>query len=263
MPPTFLIARRRALVRVERLAAALDRVAGEHLASLLPPGPPPEPAALAKSLRPALERLQGALAAALVAGLVRLARLTHADAARLLARRVRRRGGAGVRTSEDLGPDEIARLILQPPSAEQLLALVGVAPVRITRAAAPERVTGQLLAGIAQGWDRERIARELKAAFGVAAGTARRIARTEGLRVATETQLGVSEQLGDLVAGYKIRCVADARTRPDHLKRDGTVYWREPGPDQLGFADMPRPPLEADGSVAWNCRCWLMPVFRE
>ena len=258
MPLTTRAARRRTLARVERLAGSLDRLTASHAARLADSFAA-HGASVRTALPAALRRTRDELAAALVAGLVRLARLPHADAARLLAKRIRRRG-ASVRTAEDLGPDDLARLVLKPPSAERLLALVGVAPQRLTRAAAPERVTAQILDGIAAGWDRHRIAREVRAAFDVLAGTARRIARTEGLRVATQTQLAVSEQIPDLVVGYKIRCVADARTRPDHLERDGTVYYREPGPGQLGFGEMPHPPLEADGSVAWNCRCWLMPI---
>ncbi len=79
--------------------------------------------------------------------------------------------------------------------------------------------------------------------------------------MATATQLAASEQISELIPAYQINAVLDSRTRPEHRARNGTIYYRNPKGEQLGFDSMPHPPIEADGSIAYNCRCFLTPVF--
>jgi hypothetical protein len=76
-------------------------------------------------------------------------------------------------------------------------------------------------------------------------------------------QMTAHSQLGDLVAGWQIHATLDERTRPEHAARNGTIYWIHPKAGQRGVDEMPHPPMEADGSTAWNCRCFLTPVLRE
>ena len=90
--------------------------------------------------------------------------------------------------------------------------------------------------------------------------TARRVARTEGQRVASQTRLASYEALGDLVIGYQIHATMDSHTRPHHAARNGQTYFKDPKPGQLSSTDMPIPPQESDGSVAHNCRCWITPI---
>ena len=90
--------------------------------------------------------------------------------------------------------------------------------------------------------------------------TARRVARTEGQRVASQTRLESYEALGDLVIGYQIHATMDSHTRPHHAARNGQTYFKDPKPGQLSSTDMPIPPQESDGSVAHNCRCWITPI---
>lgn len=64
------------------------------------------------------------------------------------------------------------------------------------------------------------------------------------------------------VIGFQVLGILDNRIRPEHRARHGTIYYKVPGVDRPGFEEMPNPPLEADGSYAYNCRCVLIPVFK-
>lgn len=64
------------------------------------------------------------------------------------------------------------------------------------------------------------------------------------------------------VIGFQVLGILDNRIRPAHRERHGTIYYKNPGAGRPGFAQMPNPPLEADGSYAYNCRCTLVPVFK-
>jgi len=161
---------------------------------------------------------------------------------------------------EDLS--DYLKLLIDPPGFDFLRLIVGDAPDLLTRLIDPQAASNTVLQGIAQGWDRRRIAAELTDVFGGWESSARRVARTEGLRVATRTQLSASEEIPDLVQGYQVLSVLDARVRPEHRERHGTIYHRNPRGSQLGFDVMPQPPLDNPGSVlAHNCRCFLCPVF--
>lgn len=91
---------------------------------------------------------------------------------------------------------------------------------------------------------------------------ARRTARTFGMAIAQQGQNAMHEPLADLIIGWQVHATLDANTRPAHRARNLTIYYAEPGPGQAGYDQKPDPPQEADGSLAWNCRCWLSPVLR-
>ncbi len=134
----------------------------------------------------------------------------------------------------------------------------------------PERLAAMLTQSYAQGKTQKDIAADLLPhAEGVRA-SARRVARTWGMHVAAESERDAHESIGELVIGYQIHATPGPFSRPWHQDRSGTVYYKNPGPGQKGFAQMPRPPLEApDASerplgapaLAWNCLCWLTPVL--
>lgn len=126
----------------------------------------------------------------------------------------------------------------------------------------PKTMANTIINGYSQGKNIQQIAKDLLPSLNGVKSSARRVARTEGMRIAHTIQFENWEALGPaIVTGYKIHCVHDEVTRPEHLKRDQTEYFREPKGEQLGFDKMPKPPLEADGSVAFNCRCWLTPIL--
>lgn len=131
-----------------------------------------------------------------------------------------------------------------------------------TRLATPTDLANTITMGAMAGEDPKRLAQRILPVVQNNRVSARRIARTEAIRMSTESTLGMYEGMGDLVIGYQIHALLDWRTRPHHAARHGTIYYREPKPNQPSMKDMPRPPIDEDGSVAYNCRCSLSAVFR-
>ena len=131
----------------------------------------------------------------------------------------------------------------------------------LTRLAPPDVIASLVANGVQSGEHPYTIARSVLPFVDNYKVSARRTARTAGMYVAHEAELRTHEQLGDLVTAYQIHATLDSRTRPEHRRRDGTIYYRRPGAGQKGFNEMPRPPAEADGTLAFNCRCWISPIL--
>lgn len=162
-------------------------------------------------------------------------------------------------------------LLFPPPTLEETEAIV-YAPVQgrtwqdrlegATRtSASPSMLASTVAIGFSQGKTAQEIARQLLPIVDGVRSTARRIARTESLRVSHEVQMQAWEGLGDLCVGFQIHATLDQNTRPEHAARNGTIYYKEPTGNQAGLDEMPRPPLEANGVCAWSCRCHLSPVL--
>jgi hypothetical protein len=140
-----------------------------------------------------------------------------------------------------------------------------------TKLANPAAIASIITQGFALGKTPARIAREIRPAVQGVQSTARRIARTEGLRIAHEVQLDTYEQIPGVIA-YQIHSMHFPATRHWHAQRDKTIYYRNPGPGQKGFFQLPRPPMEAPDvnerprgtpQIAFNCLCWITPVFES
>ena len=179
--------------------------------------------------------------------------------------------------------DELRRLyqeLIFPPPARDLVDRIIFAPTAgrswqervagLSRLASPETLAGILASGISAGKSQREIAKDLLPAVQNVRSSARRIARTEGLRVAHAIQQQAYDQLGDLVIGQQIHAQLDQNTRSWHASRSGTIYYDNPTGDQKGPFQRPNPPEEAaDPSerpagtpqTAYNCRCWLSPVL--
>lgn len=163
---------------------------------------------------------------------------------------------------------DLADLLFPPPS-QDLLDRVVFASGWADRLASgtglgdPQVIADTISNGLAGGQSQQQIATALRPLVQGVVSSAKRVARTEGLRVASAVQMAAHSQLGDLVAGWQIHATLDERTRPEHAARNGTIYWIHPKAGQLGTDVMPHPPHEADGSLAFNCRCFLTPVLRE
>jgi len=134
----------------------------------------------------------------------------------------------------------------------------------------PDRLAGVVAAGMAAGKDPKQIAKDLLPLVDDVRASAARVARTWSIHVAHEAQMEQHEALGDLVVGYQIHSALTQHTRSWHAHRHGTAYYRDPARGQKGFAQMPRPPLEAEDPserpagaprVAWNCLCLLVPIL--
>jgi len=156
-----------------------------------------------------------------------------------------------------LSAERVTNIVMQPTNGMTWNARIA----RISGLAPPEQLAALVVQGMAQGQTVDRMARIMLPAVQGVRTSARRIARTEGMRVAHEARMTAYDGLGDLVIGYQIHATMDWRVRPHHAARNGTVYLKNPKPGQPSTAHMPRPPLEEDGTVAHNCRCYLTPVL--
>lgn len=172
----------------------------------------------------------------------------------------------------------ILDLLLPPLSQETVERVVYSSgwPERLaaatTLAANPAAVAGTISTGLIMGQDHREIAKQLEPLVQNVEASARRIARTECLRVAGQAQEATHEKyLGPLIIGWQVRASLDKNTRPWHAKRDKRKYYLEPGPGQDGMDKCPHPPEEAVDPnerppktpfVAPNCRCFLVPLLR-
>ena len=255
-----------AVYRTERLAGAVGQLARAALRYALRQLPDQLTAFnvrhVADLIRGIVARLRHVAGYLIAVRLKGLAEWGHLAMARVLTTGAKRELA---KTEESVVTEDLLdylKMIIRPPSQWFLKQVVGRAPDLLTRLIDPQAASDIVLQGVAEGFDRTKIAKNLTQVFGGFETSARRVARTEGLRVATQTQLSASEEIPELIRGYQILSVLDARVRPDHRARHGTIYHREPKGDQLGFDVMPQPPIDQPGNVlAWNCRCFLAPVF--
>ena len=158
------------------------------------------------------------------------------------------------------GWKDYLKLIIPAPALDFLERIVGPLWRRVVGAINPQRASDAVLQGIAGGKDRREIAADLEDVFDGYAAGARRVARTAGLQVATQTQLAVSETIPDMVSGYVLNTVLDERVRPEHRAAHGRRFYRTPKSGQIGMDQMPRPPIW-NGEVHWNCRCYVIPII--
>lgn len=253
--------------KTERLAAhaaALVKAARRAVLNSIPDKPQPwHLGPLLASVRGIVERLRYAMGHMIQSRMTGLAEWGHLSMARVLSTAVKRAGAFEPEPeAKSEGIADYLRLIIRPPAQWVLRQLVGYAPEMLTRLIDPQAASDIVLAGVSQGYDRTKIAKELTQAFGGFENAARRVVRTEGARVATASQLEVSEEIPDMVVGYTINAVPKTEfSRPDHLKRSGTRYYRNPVGDQLGMDVMPQPPIDYPGKLEYNCRCYLTPII--
>jgi SPP1 gp7 family putative phage head morphogenesis protein len=112
-----------------------------------------------------------------------------------------------------------------------------------------------MMAGLSQ----RAIAKQLLPAVNNVRASARRVARTEGLRVLHAAQDRCHEQIDDIIAGQQIHATIDANTRPHHRARNGAVWMK-------GSSETKQEALQlehgADGVPdEANCRCWISPIM--
>lgn len=162
----------------------------------------------------------------------------------------------------------IKEVVFDPPTPDQAKAIVfrGNWQERIlkqTKLGQPNNIADTVFRGMTSGKSEREIADDLQHELEGVASSARRIARQEMSRAALEANFDAWNKLGDMVVGYQVHAVLDEVTRPAHRARNGDIYFKFPERHQLGLDRMPNPPYEADGSIAYNCRCWLSPVLRN
>lgn len=281
-----------AIVRTDAAAARADsavRGVWDELLDLLASVPGPAEAYYRAS--EILRRLVPDAKEAVREGLADVARWGHQTAARMLVRTLPVEWLRGMAIERSLGEslsfgmggftdlaDEPAEYLTRDEESEAFMQLLFPPPPVETLGAyfirmiggfdfrpdlvPPDYLASIVAAGFGAGKNPQEIARDLLPAVNGVRVSARRVARTWGLHLAHKTQMDAYAGLGDMLDGYQIHATLDENTRPVHRARHGTVYYREPGPGDPGLDEMPQPPLEADGSMAWNCRCWLSPVLK-
>jgi len=119
----------------------------------------------------------------------------------------------------------------------------------------PQRIIDELGKGLASGEALPAISKRLESFVGGVKASARRVARTESIRVAEQMNRKALEPMRDLMLGMQVIASLDENTRPHHALRHGTVYFydgrRKPGIEEL--PDLPDEP---------NCRCFSSPVMK-
>lgn len=182
-----------------------------------------------------------------------------------LTRPFRRRGRD--RLSDEGARDLFKAMIFPPPSEDMVRAVVfqsdWVQRLTIqTQLAGPDAIASRVVQSLSAGQKINDLARELLPVVNGVRSTARRIARDETMHAAHTMQHAAWAQLGPMVVGFQIHAVLDDRTRPAHRARDGQVYYKQPTAGQKGMNECPQPPREADGTHAYNCRCFLTPALQ-
>jgi hypothetical protein len=133
-----------------------------------------------------------------------------------------------------------------------------------TRLADPAEIAKIVHRGQLAGKSIEQIADDLQPVLNGVRVSARRVAHDEVMWTSHKAQQAAWRQVDDQIIGYRVHSVLDSRVRPKHLERDGWAYYKSPGRGQRGLHERPDPPRESpkDGGVwAYNCRCFLSPIF--
>ncbi len=97
--------------------------------------------------------------------------------------------------------------------------------------------------------------------FNMVRNTAYTVTRTSAAAMMGQARMRAYGAIPKDLVGFQVHGILDERIRPAHRARNGTIYYKNPNYGQPGLPEMPNPPLEADGSTAFNCRCWLTPIL--
>ena len=157
----------------------------------------------------------------------------------------------------------VAENVFPPPARETVLEIIhrpnaGVAwkeRIRgLSKLVEPEKIASAMTNGLADGKNIDQLSKDvLKHVEGGIKASARRIARTEGLRVANTMQRDSYADLGDLSVGIQILETLDQHTRPHHALRHGQIFYKDGRQP-----DMSQAPVLPDEP---NCRGFDIPVM--
>lgn len=173
----------------------------------------------------------------------------------------------GRKLSQEEWDEVVAKFVVPPPSPERVRDIVE-APDQHDglnykerldkwshKIANPAGVASDLVAGYSAGENIQELTKRLRRHTELAESTVKRIARTEGMRIAEQMQRESWGQIDDLMAGVQIHAQLDIVTRPHHAVRSGVIYYKEGSGKSPTMAELPMLPDEA------NCRCWSTPVL--
>lgn len=165
-------------------------------------------------------------------------------------------------------------VILPNPTAAQIDAVLQRSgwreqAAKFTRLLDADEVALNVFRQTAAGMSINQVTADLLPKLDHARKIARRVARDTSLWIAHEMQFEAWGPVDDMIDGYRVNAVDEGHnptSRPEHRARHGTIYYKRPAPGQKGLDEMPRPPFESprDGStLAYNCRCWISPVWSD
>ena len=162
----------------------------------------------------------------------------------------------------DTEKDEVLEKILFPaPSAKEVSQIIARTGWEERFGALSKKITdnralfSELVTGYSDGENLQQLSKRVEGLVDGIKSSAKRIARTEGMRVAERIQRRSWEPLGDIMTGAQVIAVLDERTRPEHATRNGQVYYKNPRAGQKSMSELPDLP---DGP---NCRCMSVPVL--
>lgn len=179
---------------------------------------------------------------------------------------IARRGAAGLRYTDAEWQQVLQQVVFPPPSGQEVEAILQT-PVngqtwqqRFTGLSklmtSPDAVAQELVSGFAAGEAVEAMRRRVQPLVQGIQASARRIARTEGCRIAETVQRRSWGQIGDMMRGAQILAVLDQNTRPEHAARNGKVFFNSAADGEPTIDQLPSLP------DAPNCRCWSTPVLK-
>lgn len=167
--------------------------------------------------------------------------------------------------------DAIFNLDLEESSRQRLakMNILGVSGADILRMIHTQNVSGRIAAQMAKArMTPERVAQDaivrgeeairrsvVSQYFAKMRSIAYKIGRTSVSQMAGNVSKKVYESLPRSLVGFQVHGILDDKIRPAHRERNGTIYYKTPRYGNKGFDQMPNPPMEADGTHAWNCRC--------
>lgn len=155
-----------------------------------------------------------------------------------------------------LSEEKVSSLVFKPaPDGQNWVQRLQNLSKQIT---SPQGVASSLIQGIASGENVQGLNERIRSQFGLAASSAKRVARTEAKRVSLQAQAESFQAVGPLLVGYQHNAQLDQNSRPEHAALNGKVYYIDPEPGQPSVDEMVIPP---GNDLLPNCRCWASPVL--
>lgn len=137
-----------------------------------------------------------------------------------------------------------------------------------TRLGNPSNIASTINTMRLQGKTTRQIAKAIEPQVYGVKSTVARVVRDAGQYAATVQNMSIWNSMPrDFIIGYEVHAVPKTKySRPEHLKRSGTVYLFKPAKNQKSMEECPMPPYDLEGGrwvLKHCCRCFNSPVFAE
>lgn len=120
-----------------------------------------------------------------------------------------------------------------------------------------DAIVNQVSTSVSQGKTLKEITKDVLPLVDNIGYRARRIARTESMRVMQTMQRESDSRIEEMIYGRQIKSVGDERVRPEHAERSGRIYYK------IGYGPPGSPRYEEcpETPDAPNCRCTSYPLL--